>query len=64
MKVEGVSYEINWKRFKRGTSIFIPCLDVPRARAQVMVVTKRLRIKVLMKVVIEDGIRGLRIWPL
>jgi hypothetical protein len=64
MKVEGVSYEINWKRFKRGTSIFIPCLDVPRARAQVMVVTKRLKLKVLIKVVIEDGIRGLRIWPL
>lgn len=64
MVIEGVSYEINWKRFKRGTSIFIPCLDVPRARAQVMVVTKRLKLKVLIKVTIEDGIRGLRIWPL
>lgn len=64
MVIEGVSYEINWKRFKRGTSIFLPCLDVQRARAQVMVVTKRLKLKVLIKVVIEDGIRGLRIWPL
>jgi hypothetical protein len=62
--IEGVSYEINWKRFKRGTSIFIPCLDVRRARAQVVVVAKRLKLKVLMKVVIEEGIRGLRIWPL
>lgn len=64
MTIEGVSYEINWKRFKRGTSIFIPCLNVPKARAQVMVVTKRLRLKVLTKVVIQDGIRGLRIWPI
>lgn len=64
MVIEGVSYEINWKRFKRGTSIFIPCLDVRRARAQVVVVAKRLKLKVLMKVVIEEGIRGLRIWPL
>lgn len=64
MVIEGISYEINWKRFKRGTSIFIPCLDVRRARAQVVAVTKRLKLKVLMKVVIEEGIRGLRIWPL
>jgi hypothetical protein len=64
MIIEGVSYEINWKRFKRGTSIFIPCLNVRRARAQVIVVTKRLKLKVLIKVVIESGIRGLRIWPL
>lgn len=62
MVIEGVSYEINWKQFKRSTSIFIPCLDVRRARAQVVVVTKRLKLKVLIKVVIEDGIRGLRIW--
>lgn len=62
MKVEGVSYDINWRKFKRGTSIFIPCLDVPKARAQLMVVTKRLKLKVLTKVVIQDGIKGLRIW--
>jgi len=62
MQVEGVNYEVNWKAFKRGTSIFIPCLDPRRAKAQVIVVTKRLKLKVLTKVVIEDGIRGLRIW--
>jgi len=62
MKVEGVSYDINWGKFKRGTSIFIPCLAVPKARAQLMVVTKRLKLKVLTKVVIQDGIKGLRIW--
>ena len=62
MRVEGVNYEVNWKAFKRGTSIFVPCLDPKRAKAQVLVVTNRLRIKVLIKVAIEDGIRGLRIW--
>jgi len=62
MQVEGVNYEVNWKAFKRGTSIFIPCLDPRRAKAQVIVVTKRLKLKVLTKVVLEDGIRGLRIW--
>ena len=62
MQVERVNYDVNWKAFKRGTSIFIPCLDPPRAKKQVLAVTHRLRIKVLMKVVIADGIRGLRIW--
>jgi hypothetical protein len=64
MKLEGVSYEVNWKKFKRGTSIFFPCLDPRRAKTQVLVVTKRLKLKVLIKAVIEDGIRGLRIWSL
>jgi hypothetical protein len=62
MQVQGVSYDVNWKAFKRGASIFFPCLDSKSARAQVLVVTKRLRIKILIKIVVEDGIRGLRIW--
>jgi hypothetical protein len=62
MKIEGVSYDINWKAFKRGTSIFIPCLDPPRAKEKVRAILRRLRIKVVMKLVIEENIRGLRIW--
>jgi hypothetical protein len=62
MIVEGVSYQISWRKFRRGTSIFIPCLDGTKARGEVMVVLKRLRIKVVSKVSIEEGIRGLRIW--
>lgn len=62
MLIEGVTYEINWRRFKKGTSVFFPCLDPDRAKAQLMVVTERLRVKVLIKVVIEEQIRGLRVW--
>lgn len=62
MQVEGVNYDIRWKDFKRGMSIFIPCLDPPRARKEINAVLQRLRINVLMRVRIEDGIRGLRIW--
>ena len=62
MQIEKVNYDVNWKAFKRGTSIFIPCLDYRRAKSQLMVVLNRLRIKVLIKPTIEDGIRGLRIW--
>lgn len=62
MQIEGVTYEVNWPAFKKGTSLFFPCLDPERAEAQLMVVMNRLRIKVLVKCAIEDGIRGLRVW--
>ncbi len=62
MLIEGVTYDVDWKGFKKGTSLFFPCLDQDRAEAQLMVVMDRLRLKVLVKHVIEDGIRGLRIW--
>lgn len=62
MKVEGVSYEIDWRKFKRGTSIFFPCLDSVRARKEIYTVLKRLRIKTVAKISIEDGVRGLRLW--
>jgi tRNA A37 threonylcarbamoyladenosine dehydratase len=62
MQVEKVNYDINWKAFKRGWSFFIPCLDTVRAKREILEVTKRLGIKVLTKVVIVEGIRGLRIW--
>jgi hypothetical protein len=62
MQVEGVTYLVNWRGFRKGTSVFFPCLDYKRAKPQVLEVTDRLRLKVLVKPVIEDGIRGLRVW--
>jgi hypothetical protein len=62
MQIEKVSYQVNWKAFRRGTSIFIPCLDPARAKREVRPVMDRLRFSVVMKSVVEDGVRGLRIW--
>lgn len=62
MQIEGVHYDVNWRAFKKGTSLFFPCLDQERAQTQLMVVMNRLRLKVLVKHSIEDGIRGLRVW--
>ena len=62
MQIEGVTYEINWRGFRKGTSVFFPCLDYDRAETQLMVVLNRLKVKVLIKRTIEDGIRGLRVW--
>ena len=62
MLVENVSYQINWKAFKRGTSIFVPCIDPKTALVEIMSIMKRVRVKVVTKVVIQDGVRGVRIW--
>lgn len=62
MKVSGVSYEIDWKAFKKGSSFAVPCVNPEEAKKEVQQVTDRLRMKIHTKVVIEDGIKTLRIW--
>ena len=62
MKIHGISFEIDWSKFKPGRTFFIPCLDVESTKEQVELVTKRLQYSVEMKVVIENGIKGLRVW--
>lgn len=62
MQVERVSYQVNWKSFRRGSSFFIPCLNPAGAKKEILCITRRLKYNVLTKVVIEDGIRGVRVW--
>jgi hypothetical protein len=62
MKIETVSFQIDWKKFRKGYSFFVPCIDHEAARQTLAVVTKRLKIKTISKVVVEEGIKGLRVW--
>lgn len=62
MRVERLSYNINWKNFKVGTSFFIPALNCMQAKQDIGRVAKRLKMQVLMQIVIEEGIRGVRVW--
>jgi hypothetical protein len=64
MKIESVHYEINWAKFRKGYSFFVPCIDVPAAKVEIGRVSRRLKMQLAMKVVIEDGIKGLRVWRL
>jgi len=64
MVVEGISYEIEWRKFCKGASFFIPCLDIAAAKATVLDTMKRLRMSAEIQVDIEEGIRGLRVWRL
>ena len=62
MRINDLDYNINWRKFKKGTSFFVPCLKLQESKTTVWAVTKRLGFKVAIKVVIEDGIKGLRVW--
>jgi hypothetical protein len=62
MQVNGVNYEVDWTKFKVGKSFFVLCLDAEEARTVVKNTMDRLGFKVKVKLVVEDGFRGLRIW--
>jgi hypothetical protein len=62
MLVQGLSFEVDWARFKPGRTFFIPCLDIEGAKKEIEPVCKRLRYKIEMRGVIENGVKGLRVW--
>ena len=62
MFVDGVYYSVNWMEFTVGSSFFIPCLRDAVAREYLERKMARLGYAVAIKIVIEDGIRGLRVW--
>jgi len=64
MIVEKVNYQIRWRDFKRGYSLFIPCVNCIQAKQEIYTVLKRFRIEAVSKITIESGIRGLRLWCL
>ena len=62
MRIEGINYELDWQGFTVGSSFFVPCLDDTKARERIEGKMNRLGYAVIVKLVIEDGVRGLRVW--
>jgi len=62
MRVEGVTYQLLWDKFSIGSSFFIPCLDDNTAKQYVKTKMDRLGYAVIIKTVIEDEVKGLRVW--
>jgi hypothetical protein len=62
MKIETVSYQIEWKKFRKGYSFFVPCINEKAAREELNRVAKRLKMDIVTKVILLDGIKGLRVW--
>ena len=62
MRIDGVDYAINWPEFTIGSSFFVPCLGVTKGSMAIKRKMRRLKFAVIVRVVVEDGIKGLRVW--
>ncbi len=62
INVDGVKYRVNWDAFTNGRSVFIPCLKCAQLKKDVKQLARKLRYKIVMKVLVQDNVRGLRIW--
>jgi len=62
MEVMGLSLLIEWDKFQVGTSIFVPCIDRKAVEKFITQETRRLRLNVVCKQVVEKGVYGVRAW--
>jgi hypothetical protein len=62
MEVMGLPLLIEWDKFQVGTSIFVPCIDRKPVEKFITQETRRLRLNVVCKQVVEKGVYGLRVW--
>lgn len=46
----------------KGYSFFVPCINVKAARKTLKATAKRLDLDLVTKVVVQDGVKGLRVW--
>lgn len=64
MLTNGMDYVIDWPSFKPGSSIFLPVVDTTAALAAIKREAIRLEFQYVCKIVVEDGIKGIRVWRL
>jgi hypothetical protein len=60
----GTDYQIDWPDFKPGSSIFIPAVDTKAAIDAIKREATRLEFQYVYKIVVEDNIKGVRVWRL
>ena len=53
---------IEWDKFQLGASMFIPCLNRRAMQKFIEKETQRLKMTIIRKRVIENGLYGLRVW--
>ena len=59
---DGLKITVDWESMDVGTSFFLPCIDIDKAKKQVKSVAKMKDFGVEVRIVIEDKKLGLRVW--
>ncbi len=64
IRIHGIEFDIDWSKFKPSSSFFIPCLNIKEGKRVLRIACKERKYKVRIKTVVENKIRGLRVWRL
>ena len=59
---DGIRIIVNWDGMSVGASVFVPCINTYKAKEQVSKITKARRWQVTIKIAIENGKLGIRLW--
>jgi hypothetical protein len=62
LEIEGIQVQIEWRKFRIGTSFFLPCIahgQVARGISQ-HAANRGFKIKIIPR--IENGMWGIRVW--
>ena len=63
-KIDDVWYEVDWDKFTPGTSIFVPTLKTSKVRPKLYQAGQLTTGDLESRVVIENGVYGVRVWRL
>ena len=66
LRIHTIEYHIPWEDLVVGASFWIPCLDCDLAETLVRedAECRRRKMRLHVKIVNEEGIRGIRVWRL
>jgi hypothetical protein len=62
MRIHTIEFDVDWEKFKPYSSFFIPALNWKYARDIVKKECKKRNLKVVVRLSVENGIRGVRVW--
>lgn len=59
---DGARIVIDWDKFEVGTSFFLPCIDIRKARYSLNNITGKKGWKITTRYRVEGDMAGLRVW--
>ena len=59
---DGVRIVVNWENMIVNASIFIPCINIEKAKNQIYKITKKRNWEITIRATIENNKFGLRVW--
>jgi hypothetical protein len=59
---DGVRIVVNWENMIVNASIFIPCINIEKAKNQIYKITKTKNWEITIRATIENNKFGLRVW--